>query len=122
VVATLHVAEVAPIDCHAGLANARTFVAAGGTLLYGSDLGNGGVPVGPDVRELQLLVQAGLTRAQALAAATSRAGRELGLAPLGSLVPGAPADLWAVRGDALTDLASLGRPLLVVRAGRVVRG
>lgn len=122
VVATLHVAEVAPIDCRRGLANARTFAASGGTLLYGTDLGNAGVPVGPDVRELQLLVAAGLSRGQALAAATSRAGRELGLAPLGSLVAGAPADLWAVRGDALADLAALRRPVLVVRAGRVMVG
>jgi imidazolonepropionase-like amidohydrolase len=118
IVGTLHVLGS---WCPAKLANARTFVDAGGELLYGSDIGNRGIPVGLDVEELRELVAAGLSPARALRAATAAAGRELGLAPLGSLTAGAPADLWAVRGNPLRSLALLARPRLVVAGGHVVR-
>jgi imidazolonepropionase-like amidohydrolase len=39
------------------LANARRFVAAGGTLAYGTDMGNGPTPVGVNEREIELLGQ-----------------------------------------------------------------
>lgn len=62
----------------------------------------------------------GLSRVEALRTATSEAGRQLGLAPLGTLAAGAPADIVAVRGDPLRDLGTLEQPLLVVAGGRVV--
>ncbi|WP_020017083.1 hypothetical protein [Promicromonospora sukumoe] len=37
------------------LANARRFVAAGGRLVYGTDMGNGPTPVGVNEREIELL-------------------------------------------------------------------
>ncbi|GAB2468472.1 hypothetical protein GCM10027063_06090 [Promicromonospora xylanilytica] len=40
--------------------NARQFVAAGGTLVYGTDLGNGPAPVGVNEREIVLLGEVGL--------------------------------------------------------------
>ncbi|MBA3330996.1 MAG: amidohydrolase family protein [Actinobacteria bacterium] len=99
VVATLHVErEAGPAFCPAGMANARTFVRAGGQLLYGSDMGNPGIPFGVDVEELRLLRRAGLSAREVLWAATADAGRRLGRAPLGSLVAGAPADLLPSRG------------------------
>lgn len=119
VVGTLHVA----LGCPALLENARAFVAAGGVLLYGSDYGSDReVPNGIDVEELELLVAAGLSPLEAIAAATSRAGEALGLAPLGSLVEAAPADLIVVRGDPTKRLEELARPLLVVAGGKVVAG
>lgn len=45
------------------LDNLRRFHAAGGQVLYGTDLGNGDLPVGINLRELALLEQAGLPRA-----------------------------------------------------------
>jgi hypothetical protein len=42
------------------LDNARRFVAAGGSLRYGTDQGNGPLPAGVDGRELSALVAAGL--------------------------------------------------------------
>jgi hypothetical protein len=39
------------------LGNARRFVAAGGTLTYGTDMGNGPTPVGVNEREIELLGQ-----------------------------------------------------------------
>jgi imidazolonepropionase-like amidohydrolase len=89
------------------LDNLRRFHAAGGEVVYGTDLGNGPIPPGIHVGELRHLEAAGLSADEVLAAAVRS-----------SLEPGAPADVIAVAGDPLTDLGTLGRPLLVVRAGR----
>ena len=47
-------------DYFVGLDNLRRFHAAGGGVLYGTDLGNGPLPVGINTRELQALESAGL--------------------------------------------------------------
>jgi imidazolonepropionase-like amidohydrolase len=97
----------------------RRFVELGGRVLYGTDLGNQGPPPAVDVEELRLLVAAGLTPAQALAAATSAAAAHLRLADAGRITPGARADLLLVAGDPLADLAALSRVRLVTRDGWV---
>jgi imidazolonepropionase-like amidohydrolase len=100
-------------------AGVRRFLARGGRVVYGTDLGNLGPPPGVDVEELRLLVEAGLRPGQALAAATSLAAAHLGLAGTGRVRPGALADLLLVDGDPLEDLTALERVLLVTRDGRV---
>jgi imidazolonepropionase-like amidohydrolase len=100
-------------------AGVRRFLARGGRVVYGTDLGNQGPPPGVDVEELRLLVEAGLGPGQALAAATSLAAAHLGLAGTGRVVAGARADLLLVDGDPLDDLTALERVLLVTRDGRV---
>ncbi|SRR6266545_406125 len=95
----------------------RRFIAMGGRVVYGTDLGNRGPPPTVDVEELRLLVEAGLAPGQALAAATSVAAAHLGLADVGRVVPGARADLLLVEGDPLADLAALTRVRLVTRDG-----
>jgi imidazolonepropionase-like amidohydrolase len=100
-------------------AGVRRFLARGGRVVYGTDLGNQGPPPGVDVEELALLVEAGLDPGRALAAATSLAAAHLGLADTGRVVPGARADLLLVDGDPLDDLTALERVLLVTRDGRV---
>jgi imidazolonepropionase-like amidohydrolase len=107
-------------SCADPVADARRFAALGGELLYGTFLGAPGIAVGINVEELRLLRAAGLTTAAVLAAATARAGEQLGLEPLGALVRGAPADVIAVPGDARQLREDLHVPLLVVRGGRVV--
>ncbi|MFI6294818.1 amidohydrolase family protein [Nonomuraea sp. NPDC050790] len=105
------------------IANARTFVAHGGTLLYGTDMAHPEIPHGFDSQELSLMTHAGLSLEQALAAATSLAGEHLGLAPLGTLRPGAPADLIAAAGDVRKGhggVKELEFPLLVMAGGRTV--
>jgi imidazolonepropionase-like amidohydrolase len=69
-------------------------------------------------RELQLLLEAGLSPAEVLYAATRQAGLALRAAPLGILVAGAPADLIVVQGDPLADLTVLRRPSEVFVGGR----
>ncbi len=52
--------------------------------------------------------------------ATSKAGEHLDLAPLGTLVPDAPAGLIAVRGNPFKNFKPLEYPDLVISGGRVV--
>jgi imidazolonepropionase-like amidohydrolase len=100
-------------------AGVRRFVERGGRVVYGTDLGNQGPPPAVDTEELRLLVEAGLTPGQALAAATSLAAAHLGLAGAGRVATGARADLLLVEGDPLADLAALSRVRLVTRDGWV---
>jgi imidazolonepropionase-like amidohydrolase len=95
-------------------ANRRAFVRelhrAGAQLLAGSDAGIDVVAPGSSLHdELAELVGAGLTPYQALRAATSEAGRFLGIAGLGTVTAGAPADLLLVEGNPLADLSRLRR-------------
>lgn len=53
------------------LDNLRRFHAAGGAVLYGTDLGNGPLPVGLNRGEVALLLHAGLDEASVLAALTA---------------------------------------------------
>lgn len=116
VVGTLHVYE----KCPALLSNTRRFLAAGGTILYGSDMGNSGIPFGIDIRELQLMMRAGMTLEEVLTAATASAGEHLGLFPLGALIEGAPADLVVVSGDLRDNLDGLERPSSVIVDGQIL--
>ncbi|PNE43055.1 amidohydrolase family protein [Streptomyces noursei] len=63
------------------------------------------VPHGTSLHhELQLLVTAGLTPAEALRAATSLPARHFGLTDRGAIAPGLRADLVLVDGDPLADI------------------
>jgi imidazolonepropionase-like amidohydrolase len=119
VVGTLRGGRLFRPRCRDSLVNARTFVAAGGRLLYGTDIP--AVPATLDLVEVGLLRQAGLTPEQVLAAATSEAGRALGRPRFGTLRRGAPADLWVVRGDPTRSLRALGRVRFVMARGSRIR-
>ncbi len=106
--------------CTGAADNASQLVQAGIRLLYGTDLAHTDVPWGINAQELQLMLQAGhgaLTPLEVLSAATARAGEHLGLAPLGRLVEGAPADLIGVQGDPLEQFKLLEYPDLVLSGG-----
>ena len=103
--------------------NAVRMAEAGIRLLYGTDLAHPDVPWGIDAFELQLMLhtaRGALTPADVLSAATARAGEHLGLSPLSQLVAGAPADLIAVKGNALERFKLLEYPDLVVSGGVVI--
>lgn len=94
-------------------------LASGVTIALGSDAGV--FAHGDNARELELLVDYGMTPAAALAAATRTAAEVLGRGgDLGRVAPGFVADLVAVDGDPLRDVAALRRPQVVIRKGRVV--
>lgn len=90
--------------------NLVRFRAAGGTVVYGTDLGNGPIPAGIHVREALLLHEAvRMTPEEVLTAMTP-----------GRLARDAPADLIVVEGNPLERVEALGGLRLVVRSGRVV--
>jgi imidazolonepropionase-like amidohydrolase len=96
---------------------------AGAPLHAGSDVLNPFVVPGESLhRELALLVEAGLTPEEAWVAATRAPGDFLGrrgLAGLGRVEAGAPADLLVYREDPPRDLAALATLEAVVADGRL---
>jgi len=101
----------------------RAAVEAGVQVALGTDAGVG--DHGGNGRELALMVEGGMTPMQAIVAATSTPARLLGMeGEIGALAPGMAADVVAVQGDPLEDIALFGDPervRMVVKDGRVVR-
>ncbi|HEV7655248.1 MAG TPA: amidohydrolase family protein [Mycobacteriales bacterium] len=99
----------------------RRAIAAGVTVAMGTDSGVG--PHGHNLTELQLLVDCGMTPAQALHAATQSATELLDVADdRGTIAPGQRADLVVVDGDAL-EVGTLGdRIRAVYQDGTLVSG
>ena len=91
--------------------NLVRFRAAGGTVVYGTDLGNGPIPAGIDLREALLLHEAVRMPPEDVLDAMTAASIEVG----------APADLIGLGDDPLAGVEALGDLRLVVRAGRVDR-
>jgi imidazolonepropionase-like amidohydrolase len=99
----------------------RDLQKAGVPILAGSDAPNLGTAHGASLhRELELLVAAGLTPAQALTAATSVPARIFGLADRGRIAPGLRADLVLVKGDPTADVTASRDILHVWKIGREV--
>ena len=85
----------------------RQLKAAGARILAGTDAPNPGTTHGASMhRELELLVQAGLTPVEALTAATSTPAAAFSLADRGRIAPGLRADLLLVDGDPTTDITA----------------
>ena len=95
---------------------------AGVGIVLGTDAGDTYVFPGSAVHEeLGELVKAGLTPAEALAAATIRAAEFLGLeGDYGTVEPGKRADLLLLTGNPLEDIAQTGRIEAVLFGGLVL--
>ncbi len=94
---------------------------AGRRVLAGTDASSPGTAHGVSLHdELALLVEAGLTPAAALAAATSAPAAALGLPDRGTLTPGSRADLVLVDGDPGSDITRTRRVVQVWRGGHRV--
>lgn len=92
---------------------------SGVTIACGSDVGV--FPHGDNARELELMVEYGMTTTRALLAATSTAADMLGRSSgLGRLAKEYIADLVVLRGDPLEDISNVRNPLLVIKGGKVV--
>ena len=104
------------------LANLRKVWDAGITVAMGTEAGNIGALHGPSVfREMELMVQAGLTPLQVLRSATVNGARMMGLEREGgTLAAGRLADLVVLDADPLADIANASRIHRVVKDGRRV--
>jgi imidazolonepropionase-like amidohydrolase len=88
---------------------------------YGTDAG-GYAWTEPQAKELEYMVRYGMTPMQAIHSATTVAARLLGQETrLGRVAEGYAADLIAVKGDPLADIAELQRVLFVMKDGTVYR-
>lgn len=96
----------------------RAAVAAGVLIAAGTDGGVTFIGHGALARELELLREQGLGAMATLAAATSIAAIEVGLAHrIGRIAVGYDADLIVLDGDPLVDLHALDRPVAVIQRG-----
>jgi hypothetical protein len=96
------------------------FVASGGLLLAGPDpTGNGGVIPGfGDLREIELLVEAGFTPVEAIRIGTLNGATYLGLADrIGTIAPGKDADLFIVKGNPATNINDVENVIVVFKDG-----
>ncbi|MGH9363654.1 MAG: amidohydrolase family protein, partial [Thermoanaerobaculia bacterium] len=77
---------------------------------------------GENTRELEWFVKAGMSPAQALAAATANGAALLGMSKdLGAVAPGTYADIVAIEGDPLKDIGSVINGVRwVMKGGAVV--
>jgi imidazolonepropionase-like amidohydrolase len=95
------------LDFQNALAAVRQLHAAGVPILAGTDSPNPGTAHGASIhRELELLVAAGLSPTEALAAATSTPARIFGLQDRGRIATGSRSDLVLVKGDPTADVTA----------------
>ncbi len=93
---------------------------AGVTIVNGSDIGV--FAHGDGAKELEMLVEYGMTPEQALKAATSIAAKSLHLEEkVGSIKKGLLADLIAVEGDPASDIKALRKVKLVMKGGTIYK-
>lgn len=115
-------------NTHKGIhSNTMSLASKGAKFIYGSEVAHDNVPWGINGEELHMMLH--LTSGETIEfeevvnvfkAATSKAGEHLGMAPLGTLTPGAPADIIAVKGNPFERFKILEYPDLVMSGGRIV--
>lgn len=95
-------------------------VAAGATLLYGTDAGV--LPHDMGGWQFEIMVERGMTPMQSIKSATSVAAKQMGVdGEVGALRVGLQADLIAVFGDPLTDMKRLRDVSVVLKDGVVIK-
>ena len=100
------------------MASLKRAISAGLNVAFGTD--SGVQPHGLGARQFPLMIEAGMTPLQAIRSATLVNARLLRLeGKIGTLAPGAFADIIAVRGNPVNDVGVLAKPILVVKDGVV---
>jgi imidazolonepropionase-like amidohydrolase len=103
----------------AGVDQLRAFRRAGGTVLFGTDVGYM-LDYDP-AEEFALMARAGLSFTDILASLTTNPARRFGLEKTaGRIAPGMEADLVVLEGDPARDLGALGRVRYTLRQGRII--
>src|SRR5262245_51629086 len=98
----------------------RAFVKAGGLLIAGLDpTGNGGIVAGfGDLREVELLVEAGFTPLEAIKIASFNGAKFLGEdARIGSIAVGKQGDLMVVKGNPAANISEIEKVEIVFKDG-----
>ncbi len=113
---------------HKGIhSNMMSLSGKGAKFIYGSEIAHDNVPWGINGEEMHMMLHLGSGDSidftdvvNVFKAATSKAGEHLGLAPLGTLSPGAPADIIVVRGNPFQRFKILEYPDLVMSGGKII--
>ncbi len=103
----------------AAMASHKKAIAAGVKVAFGTDTGVS--KHGDNAKEFALLVQAGMTPAAAIRAATVSAADALGRDDVGAIVPGKRADIIAVDASPLEDVTRLEHVAFVMHHGVVAQ-
>ncbi|WP_336977047.1 amidohydrolase family protein [Altererythrobacter fulvus] len=99
--------------------NFRKAFKAGVKMAFGTDAGV--MPHETAAGQFRIMVEYGMTPLDAIRAATANAADALGqTGEVGTLKPGAWADMVAVNGDPLADVTILEKPAKVLKAGELV--
>lgn len=92
---------------------------AGVKIVFGGDVGV--FPHGDNVRELEMMVDYGMTSESSLRSATSLNADMFHLKDLGQIVTGFTADIIAVEGDPLENISNLRKVTLVMKDGVIYK-
>ncbi len=112
-------AEPAPPAVQGDRRSFALALAAGVSICVGGDVGV--FAHGDNAREMRLLVAAGMAPIAVLHAATAGNAAAFGFTDRGRIAPGLLADLVAVAGDPVADIAATGAVVLVMKGGVVVK-
>ena len=110
----------APLLVRKSMEFERAFAAAGGLLIAGLDpTGNGGIVAGfGDLREVELLVEAGFTPLEAIKIASLNGAKFLGQdGMIGSVAAGKQADLMIVKGNPAAKITDIENVEIVFKDG-----
>jgi imidazolonepropionase-like amidohydrolase len=97
----------------------RRMTGSNAKIAFGTDCGM--FPFSRGILEFQAMVEAGLSTARALKAATSVAAELLQRSDIGVLEVGRRADIVAMEGDPIADIAATTKVDFVMRDGRIYR-
>lgn len=107
-----------PMHYEATTESIRQLKAAGASILAGTDAPNPGTMFGASLHgELELLVRAGLTPAEALSSATAKPADCFSLTDRGRIAPGKRADLLLVQGDPTVNITDTRNIVAVWKSG-----
>jgi len=112
--------EAAREEHETSIANA---IRAKVTIVNGTDFPPGDLSAGTPlvIREMELLVDAGLSPLESLRASSWTAAKALGLPKTGLIAPGYEADLIAVGGNPTNDISAMRDVRFIARLGVIVR-